>query len=123
VPWWLISYQLKKMDNTLDDELFSSRVKHAIKSIPAGKVATYGQIASIAGNHRAARQVAWILHSSSTKDNLPWHRVINRKGEISLSPGEGFEKQKQMLVNEGIVFDHKNRINLKQFLWNPEEED
>ena len=107
----------------MGDQLFSSRVKHAIKRIPVGKVATYGQIASIAGNHRAARQVAWILHSSSTKDNLPWHRVINGKGEISLAPGQGFEKQKQMLINEGILFDHKNRINLTRFLWNPEEAD
>ena len=99
--------------------MFSSRVKEAIKRIPVGKVATYGQIASTAGNHRAARQVAWILHSSSIKDNLPWHRVINRKGEISLKPGDGFEVQKQLLVNEGIIFDKNNRISLEQYLWNP----
>jgi len=107
------------MMNTPGEELFSSRVKTVIKRIPEGKVATYGQIASIAGNYRAARQVAWILHSSSEKDNLPWHRVINRKGEISLKPGCGFEKQKQLLLKEGIVFDKKNRINLGRFLWNP----
>ncbi len=106
--------------NTPEEELFSSRVKNVIKRIPVGKVATYGQIASIAGNYRAARQVAWILHSSSEKDNLPWHRVINRKGEISLKPGCGFEKQKQLLLKEGIVFDKENRVNLELFLWNPE---
>jgi len=99
--------------------MFEKRVKDAIKRIPEGKVATYGQIASVAGNYRAARQVARVLHSSSQKDNLPWHRVINRKGEISLEPGNGFEEQKQRLQNEGVLFDKKNRVNLERFLWNP----
>ncbi len=61
---------------------FSERVKEHIKQIPHGKVAMYGQIATYARNPRAARQVAWILHSSSRKDSLPWHRVINNKGRI-----------------------------------------
>ncbi|MCP4148652.1 MAG: MGMT family protein [bacterium] len=106
--------------NNYPEETFSSRVKDVIKSIPVGNVATYGQVASIAGNYRAARQVAWVLHSSSEKDNLPWHRVINRKGEISLPPGDGFETQKELLQKEGVVFDEKNRINLENFLWKPE---
>lgn len=99
--------------------MFSKRVKDAIKRIPVGKVATYGQIASVAGNYRAARQVAWVLHSSSQKDNLPWHRVINGKGEISLKPGDGFEEQKRRLQKEGVLFDKKNRVNLERFLWEP----
>ena len=99
--------------------MFEKRVKDAIKQIPEGKVATYGQIAAMAGNHRGARQVARVLHSSSQKDNLPWHRVINRKGEISLEPGNGFEEQKQRLQEEGVVFDKKNRVNLDHFLWDP----
>ena len=106
--------------NIPEEELFSNRVKNVIKRIPEGKVATYGQIASIAGNYRAARQVAWILHSASEKDNLPWYRVINRKGEISLKPGCGFEKQKQLLLEEGVLFDKENRVNLQLFLWSPE---
>ncbi|NIM17504.1 MAG: DNA methyltransferase [Candidatus Aminicenantes bacterium] len=108
------------MNRLQDDESFSRRVKDVIKCIPYGKVATYGQVASVAGNYRAARQVAWILHSSSEKDNLPWHRVINRKGEISLQPGCGFEKQKQLLEKEGVKFDRRGRIDLERFLWNPE---
>ncbi|MCU0288989.1 MAG: MGMT family protein [Acidobacteria bacterium] len=100
-------------------ELFSIRVKNFIKGIPRGKVATYGQIASLAGNYRAARQVVRLLHSSSEKDKLPWHRVINKKGEISLLPGFGFEEQKYLLQQEGIVFDKKNRIDLDRFLWKP----
>jgi methylated-DNA-protein-cysteine methyltransferase-like protein len=108
------------MNRFQDDESFSRRVKDVIKCIPYGNVATYGQVASVAGNYRAARQVAWILHSSSEKDNLPWHRVINRKGEISLQPGCGFEKQKQLLEKEGVTFDRRGRIDLEHFLWNPE---
>lgn len=100
-------------------ELFSIRVKDTIKQIPVGKVATYGQIASMAGNYRAARQVVRLLHSSSEKENLPWHRVINKKGEISLPPDRGFEEQKHLLQKEGVRFDKKNHINLDRFLWKP----
>ena len=98
---------------------FSERVKSLIASIPAGRVATYGQIAACAGNHRAARQVAWLLHSSSRKDKLPWHRVINSRGGISLPVGGGFEEQRMLLEAEGIEVDPKGRINLKKYLWNP----
>ncbi len=83
---------------------FSKRVISLIRQIPAGKVATYGQIASLAGNRNAARQVSRILHSSSTKYDLPWYRVVNSKGSISLKPGKGYEEQKAILENEGIKF-------------------
>jgi methylated-DNA-protein-cysteine methyltransferase-like protein len=96
--------------------LFTERIKQIIKQIPYGKVATYGQIAFMAGNHGAARQVAWVLHSCSEKDNLPWHRVINREGKISLRPGEGYEEQRQLLENEGVVFDENGCIDLEQFM-------
>jgi methylated-DNA-protein-cysteine methyltransferase-like protein len=102
--------------------LFSSRAKSIIASIPAGKVATYGQIAILAGNRMAARQVAWILHSSSSKYNLPWHRVINRMGKISLPRGGGYEKQKSLLKKEGIRFDRKESIDLNSFGWSPGRE-
>ena len=97
---------------------FSQRVRTLIKNIPFGKVATYGQIARYAGNPRAARQVAWILHSCSQKDNLPWHRVINSKGKISLPPGGGYETQKKLLELEGIEFKKNNSIALDVYLWN-----
>lgn len=96
---------------------FSEQVKIIIKNIPPGKVATYGQIALMAGHLNGARQVAWVLHSSSEKDGLPWHRVINSKGGISLRPGDGFEIQKQLLEKEGVVFNEKDRVDLKRFLW------
>lgn len=99
--------------------LFYQRVKHIIKRIPKGKVATYGQIAALAGNHRAARQVAWILHSSSEKESLPWHRIVNSQGEISLKPNYGYEVQEALLRKESIEFDQDGRIDLNEYLWKP----
>lgn len=99
--------------------LFHQRVKYIIKRIPKGKVATYGQIAALAGNHRAARQVAWILHSSSEKERLPWHRVVNSHGGISLKPSHGYEVQKVLLRKESIEFDENDRIDFNDYLWNP----
>ena len=91
----------------------------AIKAIPRGKVSTYGQIAAHAGNARAARQVAYILHSSWRKENLPWHRVVNSKGGISVRPSHAYELQKSLLKEEGIVFEEEDRIELTRFLWIP----
>ncbi|MFH2066272.1 MAG: methylated-DNA--[protein]-cysteine S-methyltransferase [Pseudomonadota bacterium] len=98
---------------------FTDTVKKCIMQIPAGKVATYGRIAAHAGNPRAARQVARILHSCSRKDNLPWHRVVNRQGRISLSPCQGYEIQQALLQMEGIVFEKDHTIDLSRFLWMP----
>ncbi len=81
---------------------FTERVIQLIQEIPSGNVMTYGQIAKIAGNPRAARQVAWILSRSSDKYKLPWHRVINSKGKISLTGTHGFS-QKDLLEQEGVV--------------------
>lgn len=98
---------------------FTAMVVDVIKSIPFGKVATYGQIAMLAGNRFGARQVVWILNSMSEKEKLPWHRVINSQGKIALKRGAGFEIQKQLLLNEGIKFDKADKIDLKLYLWQP----
>ena len=98
---------------------FHEKVIDIIKRIPRGKVAAYGQIAAFAGNPRAARQVARTLHSSSRKEGLPWHRVINSKGRISLKPSYGYEIQKERLQKEGITFDLQDNIDLKRYLWSP----
>ncbi|MDP8228564.1 MAG: MGMT family protein, partial [Candidatus Electryoneaceae bacterium] len=74
-------------------DTFYQSVKAIIKRIPTGKVATYGQIAAYAGNPQAARQVVRVLHTSARKDNLPWYRVVNRLGRISLKKGSGYEEQ------------------------------
>jgi methylated-DNA-protein-cysteine methyltransferase-like protein len=98
---------------------FTERVKDIIKKIPRGRVATYGQIAAYAGNPRGARQVVRILHSSSGKGRLPWHRVVNREGRIALKPGSGYEIQKGLLLNEGIKFGKNDKIDFDRYLWSP----
>lgn len=100
---------------------FTSEVTRLIKAIPPGKVATYGQIAYLTGLYPSVRRVVWILHSCSEKEGLPWHRVVNQKGTISLKPGAGYEKQKSRLEGEGIVFDAKGHIDLDLFLWEPND--
>ena len=96
---------------------FYNKALETIKSVPSGKVATYGQIAFLSGNPHAARQVARILHSSSVKENLPWHRIVNSSFKISLKPGYGFELQKKLLEDEGVIFDSFGRINPSVFQW------
>lgn len=96
---------------------FSDEVVAIIKSIPRGKVATYGQIAALAGNRFAARQVVRVLHSLSGREGLPWHRVVNSRGMISLPPGGGYEQQKRLLTEEGVVFDEGGRIDFSMYLW------
>jgi methylated-DNA-protein-cysteine methyltransferase-like protein len=98
---------------------FIERVIKAIKSVPRGKVATYGLLALVAGNPRGSRQVAWALHSVTEKEKLPWHRVINRQGKISLPKSAGYEMQKELLIEEGVTFDPEDRIDLDRFLWKP----
>ena len=96
---------------------FTETVIALLKKIPKGKVATYGQIAALAGSPRAARQVVRILHSSSKKYNLPWHRVINSQGKISLKPNQGYEIQKALLVKEKVKFSLSEQINLNKYQW------
>jgi methylated-DNA-protein-cysteine methyltransferase-like protein len=96
---------------------FQQRVIALIKRIPRGKVATYGLIAAMAGNPRAARQVVRALHSSSLKHHLPWHRVINSKGLISLPRGAGHEEQRSKLERERIQFKPNGTVDLAKYLW------
>lgn len=98
---------------------FMKLARQALKKIPKGKVATYGQVATMAGNPKAARQVVRLLHSSSEKEKLPWHRVINSKGGISLTRGRGYELQKAMLMAEGIRFKANDLVDLSVYGWRP----
>jgi methylated-DNA-protein-cysteine methyltransferase-like protein len=99
---------------------FMLRIAQVIKRIPAGRVASYGQIAALAGNPQGARQVVWTLNALWEKEKLPWHRVINAQGRISL-PGKGGELQRTLLEQEGVGFDERGRIDLKRFGWNPRD--
>ncbi|MCF3942964.1 MGMT family protein [Oceanobacillus alkalisoli] len=94
---------------------FTEKVIQIIKDIPEGKVMTYGQIAKLAGNPRAARQVARILHTMSKKYHLPWHRVINAKGQIAMKEEEKFNEQRLSLEAEGVEVDDKGRVDLKKY--------
>lgn len=92
---------------------FTEDVIHLIASIPPGKVMSYGAIAQACMIPRGARQVSYILHSMSEKHDLPWHRVINSQGKISL-PGNRGELQQQLLEQEGVIFT-KGKINLQTY--------
>lgn len=100
---------------------FTDRVIAAIRAIPSGTVATYGQIASLAGNRRAARQVVRVLHACSQKERLPWHRVVNREGRITLPHPDDAVRQRHLLEQEGIVCDAAGTIKLERFLWRPDQ--
>ena len=97
--------------------LFTERVVCIIQSIPAGKVMTYGQIAALAGNPRGARQVVRVLHSMSRNHQLPWHRVINAKGEIALK--DELFSQKERLSSEGVQFTESGKIDLSLYRYEP----
>lgn len=87
-----------------------------VSQIPPGKVASYGQIAELAGLPRAARFVGHVLKKLPKDSTLPWHRVVNHRGALSLS-GQRAETQRQKLSAEGILFGPHGRINLKQYGW------
>ncbi|NOU96856.1 DNA methyltransferase [Paenibacillus sp. LMG 31456] len=101
---------------------FTQRVIEVIKAIPEGYVMTYGQIAEIAGSTRAARQVVRILHSLSKIHNLPWHRVVNAKGEIAIHDQEGRFLQELHLSSEGVQVNAEGKIDLDIYRYLPEKE-
>ena len=98
---------------------FTENVVEIIRSIPEGKVATYGQVARLAGSPRAARQVVRALHSMSKKHRLPWHRVINAKGQIALQDDESYNEQVLSLEAEGVEIGLNGVIDLDRFQWQP----
>jgi len=98
------------------------RIYSVVKEIPKGRVATYGQVAALAGRSGHARQVGYALHALPEGSGVPWHRVVNARGEVSLRarPGPG-DLQKFLLEAEGVVFDASGRIPLKQYRWEPDD--
>ena len=97
---------------------FTQKTLTIIRHIPEGKVLTYGRAAFLAGKPNGARQVSRLLHSMSKKYDLPWHRVVNSKGKISLRPSQGYELQKALLESEGICFSKQDTIDFQTYLWN-----
>lgn len=101
-----------------DEEIYA-----IVRQIPRGKVATYGQIACLANRLGHARLVGYALHRVAPHQNdVPWHRVVNAKGEISYSIFRqgGDYLQRNLLEEEGILFSADEKINLKKFQWQPE---
>jgi methylated-DNA-protein-cysteine methyltransferase-like protein len=92
-----------------------SRVYTLVRKIPRGKVATYGQIARAIGAPGAARTVGWAMHDCPA--NVPWHRVVNARGEVSLRPTAGYHEQRARLKAEGVRFDRAGKIDLKKYGW------
>jgi len=93
------------------------QIYEAVRRIPPGKVATYGQIAKIVGRC-TARMVGYAMAALPAGSGVPWQRVINHKGEISTrSRGDGDLRQRRLLQKEGIRFDRTGRVNLKKVRW------
>lgn len=92
------------------------KIYEVVKSIPKGKVATYGQIARLAGNPHWARVVGYALHSNPDPDTIPCHRVVNREGRVAAAfVFGGVCVQRSLLESEGVVFEPDGRIDLKKY--------
>jgi methylated-DNA-protein-cysteine methyltransferase-like protein len=97
------------------------RIYTIVRKVPAGRVATYGQIAKLAGGC-GARQVGYAMAALPDGSDVPWQRVINSKGEISMrSGGEGHNMQRWLLEDEGVEFGLHGRIDLARYGWAPED--
>lgn len=97
-----------------------TRIYATIRMVPRGKVATYGQIADLAGLPGHARQVGYALNSLPEGSDVPWQRVINAQGRISPRAEPGWDElQKRILLTEGVVFNAHGRIELDRFGWQP----
>jgi len=88
-----------------------------VRKVPRGRVASYGQIAELAGLDGHARQVGYALHALPADSGVPWHRVVNAKGEISpRSAGDSHELQRMLLEAEGVEFDERGRVERRYFI-------
>ena len=98
-----------------------SSIYDIVKRIPCGRVATYGQIAELAGNRKLARAVGNALHRNPDPDHIPCYRVVNAKGELAENFAfGGAEAQKKLLEAEGVVVE-AGRVNLKLFQWEEDQ--
>jgi methylated-DNA-protein-cysteine methyltransferase-like protein len=98
------------------------RIYSTVRRIPKGRVATYGQIALLSGIPRQPRRVGYALSALHNHQPVPWHRVINSKGEISRRSEPGYEIMQQVLLeSEGVMFDKKGRVALSKFCWQPKD--
>ena len=96
------------------------RIYAVIKRIPRGRVTTYGQVAWLAGLTSGARQVGYALYALPGGHKVPWHRVINAQGKVSVRAGSDYDElQRVLLEAEGVVFDERDRVSLDRYRWAP----
>ena len=98
-----------------------ARIFAVVRRIPRGRVATYGQVAALAGLPRQARLVGYALAAAPLTARLPWHRVVNAAGAVSArraGPG-GALRQRALLEREGVAFDARGCLSLERFRWRP----
>jgi methylated-DNA-protein-cysteine methyltransferase-like protein len=94
------------------------RIFEVVSRIPRGRVATYGQVAELAGIPGQPRRTGYALSALPSGSGIPWHRVINAQGKISFPPqSKHYKLQRRLLKQEGVVFDKSARINMERFRW------
>ncbi|MGW8249045.1 MAG: MGMT family protein [Anaerolineales bacterium] len=121
---------MMNFNNPESRALFNQSVWQIVRQIPSGRVSTYGYIARLipppAGMNPADYQAwgaRWVGGAmAACPQDVPWWRVINSQGKISLRPGEGKSRQRELLEEEGVQFDERERVNLKQYLWTGEQD-
>lgn len=95
------------------------RILDIVRRIPKGRVSTYGRVAALAGLAGRARLVGRILAASPLAAGLPWHRVVNAAGRVSVRSGPGMGEQMKLLAMEGVEVEPGGRIDLAAYLWRP----
>lgn len=105
--------------NIVNDKTYRARVYAIVRSIPPGKVMTYGQLAIVLGDGYTARTVGYVMHGAD--EGVPWQRVINSQGKCSTGRLTiPLNLQQELLAAEGVVFNDKGKCDLKEFQWYPE---
>ena len=111
------------MKKTSENDNFFERVYEIVRQIPEGKVTSYGAIAKALGTARSARMVGWAMNASHTIDDVPAHRVVNRKGLLSGKHHfDGTNLMQQLLENEGVEVVDNQIVDFEKYFWKPEDE-
>jgi methylated-DNA-protein-cysteine methyltransferase-like protein len=114
--------------NPPNPKAYNARVYELVLAIPSGRVATYGQLARLVPLAEGVEAGAYLRLAprwvgaamAACPDEVPWQRVINSQGKVSPRPGFGVLVQRKLLEDEGVLFDEKERVDLKRFGWQPD---
>ncbi len=107
---------------SVDTRNFFAAVYDVVRQIPAGRVASYGQIGALLQKPGGARTVGWAMRALPRGTDVPWHRVINSQGGLSLTDRSA-ALQKALLKSEGVIFDKTGRVDLQRFGWKPQTDE